>query len=206
MTTFELHDAVRRSDQTKLRELIALGSNVNEIDQHRRSPLHIAAWLANYDALLLLIRSKALTNLKAVDGFTPLHFVCQSNGALSDILACIKLLVKKDKSLLNQRVTKGNKSALHLSVAKNKVEVASILIELGADCNAKTSSGQLPIALAKTEEMRTVLKNAVELLQAKSDDKSDDEEELSKVAKQSEEVGDAKGSDIGMKRKRSAES
>jgi len=44
------------------------------------------------------------------------------------------------------------------------------------------------------------------LLQAKSDDKSDDEEELSKVAKQSEEVGDAKGSDIGMKRKRSAES
>ena len=68
MATFLLHEAVRQSDQSKLKELIASGSNVNEIDQHRRSPLHIASWLANYDALLLLIRSKASTNLKAVDG------------------------------------------------------------------------------------------------------------------------------------------
>ena len=67
-SSFAIHDAVRRFDLDRLKELIASGSDVNQIDQHRRAPVHIAAWLANYDALLLLIRSKALTNLKAMDG------------------------------------------------------------------------------------------------------------------------------------------
>ena len=67
--------------------------------------------------------------------------------------------MKKDKSLLSQRVTKGNKSALHLAILKDKVQIVSTLIELGADLSAKTGSGQLPMALAKSENMRAVLKN-----------------------------------------------
>jgi ankyrin repeat protein len=63
-----IHDAVRNFDIENLREFIASGKDVNQIDQHRRTPVHIAAWLANYDALLLLIRSKAITNSKAMDG------------------------------------------------------------------------------------------------------------------------------------------
>ena len=63
-----IHDAVRNFDLENLKEFIASGKDVNQIDQHRRTPVHIAAWLANYDALLLLIRSKAITNAKAMDG------------------------------------------------------------------------------------------------------------------------------------------
>lgn len=76
---------------------------------------------------------------------------------MQKVISCIELLIKKDKSLLSQRVTKGNKSALHLAIAKDKVEVVSTLIRLGADLNAKTGSGQLPMTLAKSDAMRSVL-------------------------------------------------
>ena len=76
---------------------------------------------------------------------------------MQKVISCIELLIKKDKSLLSQRVTKGNKSALHLAIAKDKVEVVSTLIRLGADLNAKTGSGQLPMTLAKSDAMRLVL-------------------------------------------------
>lgn len=152
-----LHSAVRDENIDKIKDLIATGANVNEIDKHMRSPLHLACWKGNSDITMLLLRSNATTSLKAMDNFTAVHFAAQNiNGS-----ECIKCIIKKDKSLLNSRITKGNKSALHLAVAKGNIDVINCLITLGADLAAKTTGGQLPIDFAKDENIKQILTNAI---------------------------------------------
>jgi ankyrin repeat protein len=155
-----LHDAVKNLRVDEVRTLIATGSNLNEIDKLKRTPVHIAAWTGNVEILQLLIRSNAQLTDKAMDGFTPLHFAAQS--ASSDASVCVKILVKKCKSLLNQRITKGNKSALHLAAAKGNLSVIRQLIELGADVNDKTSSGQTVFDLAKSEDIKASIRGIID--------------------------------------------
>jgi ankyrin repeat protein len=148
-----LHSAVRDENIDKVKDLIATGADVNEIDKHKRSPLHLACWKGNSDIAMLLLRSNATTSLKAMDNFSAVHFAAQNmNGS-----ECINCIVKKDKSLLNARITKGNKSALHLAVSKGNTNVINCLIKLGADLSAKTTGGQLPIDFAKDENIKQIL-------------------------------------------------
>lgn len=150
-----LHEQARGNNLDLLKELIATGSNINEIDKYRRTPLHIAAWSGNVEALQTLIRANAKIDAVAMDGFTALHFAAQSNSVSAS--ECIKVLVKKQKSLLHQRVAKGSKTALHLAVAKGNDITVSTLLELGSDINAKTGAGQSVHDLAKSPEVKELL-------------------------------------------------
>ena len=150
-----LHDLIRNASLEDLRRSIATGSDVNAQDKLKRTPLHIAAWCGNLEAIQLLIRSNASLEIKAMDGFTPLHFLAQSNTP--GTAACIKYLVRKGKFLLNSRITKGNRSALHLAAQKGNSVAVRALLELNADTTAKTTSGQTPSDLAKTDEIRRML-------------------------------------------------
>lgn len=151
-----LHDLVKVTGNVEaIKEKIVMGANVDEIDKLHRAPIHMAAWSGNLEALQLLVRANANLNLKAMDGFTPLHFAAQSSSA--DAPACIRLLVKKNKALLHQRITKGNKSALHLAASKGSVPNVTALLELRADVSAKTTAGQTAADLAKTPEVKALL-------------------------------------------------
>jgi ankyrin repeat protein len=172
-----LHDAVKNLRIDEVRTLIATGSNLNEIDKLKRTPVHIAAWTGNVEILQLLIRSNAQLTDKAMDGFTPLHFAAQSSS--SDASVCVKILVKKCKSLLNQRITKGNKSALHLAAAKGNLSVIRQLIELGADVNDKTSSGQTVFDLAKSEDIKASIRGIIDDRAKDSKTNKEDEDQNS---------------------------
>ena len=72
---FPLHAATKKSDIEAMKELIAGGTvDINQIDKLKRTALHMAAWNGNLEALQVLLRSNASTSLKAMDGFTALHF------------------------------------------------------------------------------------------------------------------------------------
>lgn len=151
-----LHDLVKVAGNSEaIKEKIVTGANVDEIDKLRRTPAHMASWSGNLEALQLLVRANANLSLKAMDGFTSLHFAAQSASA--EAPGCIRFLVKKSKGLLNQRITKGNKSALHLAASKGNVPNVTTLLELGADISAKTTAGQTAADLAKTPEVKTLL-------------------------------------------------
>lgn len=170
-----LHDLVKSSTNVDaIRDLIVSGAKLDEADKLKRTPLHMAAWSGNLEALQLLIRAGASLDAKAMDGFTPLHFAAQSSA--ESIAACIRFLVKKNKGLLNMRITKGNKSALHLAAAKGNVTAVTALLEVGADVNAKTTSGQVPADLAKTPQIKTLLTGFGAQKESSIEDDSDDEE------------------------------
>lgn len=78
---FPLHTAARNKDIEAMKELIAGGlTDINQIDKLKRTALHIASWAGCSDAVKLLLGSNASTELKAMDGFTALHFASQSNS------------------------------------------------------------------------------------------------------------------------------
>ena len=141
---FPLHTAARNKDIEAMKELIAGGlTDINQIDKLKRTALHIASWAGCSDAVKLLLGSNASTELKAMDGFTALHFASQSNSI--EAPQCIRVLIKKDKSLLNQRVSKGNKSALHLAVLKGNDKCVLELLQIGADVSAKVDGLKLKL-------------------------------------------------------------
>lgn len=111
-----LHTAVRDNDIEAVRRLIGSGADINEVDKLSRTSLHMAAWAGNFEILKLLVASKANLMAKAVDNFSALHFAVQSSS--EHAVDCVKLLVKRDKRLLNQKVSKGNKTALHVAASK----------------------------------------------------------------------------------------
>lgn len=157
MGKIDIHAAIRANNIEDVKVYIATGGDLNTVDKLKRTPLHLAAWGGHYDLLELLIKSKAQIDKTAMDSFTAMHFAVQSSSPRA--CDCIKLLAQKSRSLLYSRISKGNKTALHIAVGRNNEDVVRTLLDLGIDMNATTSSGQSALDLAKTESMREFLQN-----------------------------------------------
>jgi len=161
----ELHVAARDGDIEKLKALLEAAEDekaVNATDQHRRTPLHLAAFFGHALAVQLLLEKGADAQREAMDGFLALHFAAQQ-GRLDVVQAITRHLsggkehgvVKKH---VNRVVHKGKKSALHLALQKNHVECAKFLVMKGASTEAKTAGGQSAIDLCQSDELRAALK------------------------------------------------
>lgn len=110
----------------------------------------------------LLLRGKANTKVLAMDSFTPLHFAAQRSN-----LGAIHLLVKADKTLMEARTSKGNKTALHLALLKDNADAVNILLQLGASTTAKLSNGQTCVDISKSESCLKAIQAKREELKAK---------------------------------------
>jgi ankyrin repeat protein len=105
--------------------LINNEANVNAKDKFKRTPLHNSAMSLNVDIVQCLLKSKKIkVNVKDKKGQTPLHVLADTNFS-------------SNKSLLQQRL-------LELTC----VEIATCLLEHGAQINAKDKAGNTPLYLA----------------------------------------------------------
>lgn len=154
-----LHQAVRDGNLELARSLISSGAEINSQDSSKRTAAHIAAWCGNYEMVKLLALAKANFSIRAMDQFTCLHFAVQKPVSKE----LLKLLVRNDKTLLNARNSKGNKTALHVASSKGLIENVKALVELGADIEAKTNQGQIPYDLAHDQTVREYLKDTLNL-------------------------------------------
>mmetsp|Transcript_672 Transcript_672/g.1449 ORF Transcript_672/g.1449 Transcript_672/m.1449 type:complete len:250 (-) Transcript_672:241-990(-) len=154
-----LHEVVRGGDLAAVRDLIAAGAKIDERDKLKRTALHIAAWAGHFEIVQMLVRVNATLDVKAMDAFTPLHFAAQSSAP--GAAECIRFLARKNKALLRMPITKGNKSPIHLAVAKGVKANIIALLEAGADPTAKTTSGQTALDLARTPEVRQLLEDHI---------------------------------------------
>ncbi len=186
-----IHDFVRAGNIDEVRTLIATGCDINASDKFQRTPLHLAAWAGQFEILDLLLKSKANVEKKAMDEFTILHFAVQSsNKDVKRVTDCIRLIIKKAKQLLNQRISKGNKSALHLAVSKGNEDIVKCLLECGIDVNAKMSNGQTAMDIAKSSSMKTLLLSTSEISMSNNEkvEKEGDIEETKDTTKEPEQL------------------
>ncbi len=152
-----LHLAVYGGHKKTCEILLDLGADVNAKTDYGWTPLHTAARYGQVDIASLLLEREAELNAENGQGMTPIKRACCcghmalvdllfSKGARTDIFTDVCLGRKeavyeslRSKPVLVSDTVEGNKTLLHVAVAKGDLEMVEVLLENGADPNAKCS-------------------------------------------------------------------
>jgi len=168
-----LHLAVLRNQHAAMRLLIARGADLDRRDfPDNAAPLHFAAAHGDLETIRLLVEAGA-----DVDGRGDDHGVgvlgwatcfgdvrpevaayLLDHGARLDLWTAISLdraddlraIVARDRSLLAARMTRNQHrcTPLHHAVRKNRPRIVRLLLQLGADPNARDATGATALTTA----------------------------------------------------------
>jgi ankyrin repeat protein len=168
-----LHLAVLRNQHAATRLLIERGADLNRRDfPDNAAPLHFAAVHGDMETIRLLVEAGA-----DIDGQGDDHGVgvlgwatcfgelrqevaayLLAHGAKLNLWTAIALdradelraMIAKDRSLLAARMTRNQHrcTPLHHAVRKNRLRIVQLLLELGADPNARDATGATALTTA----------------------------------------------------------
>ncbi len=136
-----IHAAASKGDIETVIRLIALGADVNILDDSGRSTLHYAA-AADPHVASILIRAGADVNLSDKAGITPLM-----QAVLENQPYWLTPLVAAGANVDQAEVMRG-RTALHLAARSGLTDAFKILVDLGANINAKDDAGRTPLMYA----------------------------------------------------------
>lgn len=149
-----LASAVASEDLDEVRDLIAHGSNVNQKEEDKTTPLFVAAETGNVDITRVLLDFGAKVNARNSDKRTPLMNL--DEDASADL---VNLLIGAGAKV-NLTDRDGN-TALILLAGRVKPQVLQALVDAGADVNHKNNDGQTALMNAadrnELENVRTLL-------------------------------------------------
>ena len=143
--------AAERKHVKLVRLLLENGANVDASRTDGNTPLYVAVREGHVELVELLLKNGADVNASRTDdGATPLHA-----AAVSGHVDVVKLLLKLDnKADINAR--KSNLyTPLHSAIRHEHVDdsraiaIVKLLLESGADKNAKSHLGETPLKLAR---------------------------------------------------------
>ncbi len=136
----EIHDAVRSGNLEKVKTILQSHAEwLNIPDQNQKTPLHTALESGHVEIAKYLIEKGADINLKDKDKAAPLH-----NAAYLGSLDVVDLLLKKGAASLNEGNFRGQ-TPLHFACERGHFEVATRLLDAGADIEARDLIGRTPL-------------------------------------------------------------
>jgi ankyrin repeat protein len=150
---YPLNFAIECGDLPAVTELLAEGADVNQPDEDGWRPLHHAA-RRGVDFVRPLLEKGADPNLQNGAGVTPLCFACLRSFPFDDPPgpACVKLLLKHGAKL----DAVGNRELL-FAARSGGSDIVSILLDAGADVNAKNGEGETAISEAVFHKDRRIM-------------------------------------------------
>jgi ankyrin repeat protein len=140
-----LHRAAEGGDPNIVKLLIEKGADVNAVDEYGNTPLISAVRAGTYGQedtvrLLLAAGAKAKVLVRVNSGFNPLEeALLRGNQTIANLLVETIDLKARDDS--------GN-TLLHHAIRRYDVKMVKLLIEHGADIDAKDGQGNTPLDVA----------------------------------------------------------
>ena len=81
MEQVSLHEAVARNKVEVVKKIIAERGELNAVDDHGRTALMVGLGSRGNQCVRPLVEAGASVNIRDVDGFRPIHYVCHSLDA-----------------------------------------------------------------------------------------------------------------------------
>ena len=134
-----LHMAVHHIHADVVEVLIDAGADIEAKDENGRSPLHRASEKGAIAIVQLLIKAGAGVRVTDNNGAT-----CLILAAYCGRIETVRYLVRLPEVDMNQRGSKG-RTALHMAVHHIHADVVEVLIDAGADIEAKDENGHSPL-------------------------------------------------------------
>lgn len=141
----DLWAAVARNDSKEAIRLLEAGFNPDTKDPDGRTALMHAVIDGKDELVQLLIARGSDVNIQDEQGFSALHFAAQ------DFRATAAMAILQAGARVDLRDKYGN-TPLFRAVfnSRGRGEIIKLLLEHGADRNAKNNSGKSPLDLANT--------------------------------------------------------
>ena len=146
-----------------VRELIALGSDVNARNAEGKTPLHfLVTNPGNINATVqALLAAKADINARSKDGVTPLMLVCMTKNPGKRSYRLAQFL--HNNADPNIQDSAGNTAAMHLANTADADADVGKLLEAGARTNLKNKEGKTLLQIAREQNREKI----VQLLESK---------------------------------------
>lgn len=127
-------------------DLVARGADVNCKNGYGNSPLHLAARAGSKRNLKILLKKGADVNSRNNNGWTPLHFLAKSTEAVDQVEYLVVQgadVNAKDNMLV---------TPLGFAVSSKNYKVSQLLLDSGADVDAKDHKGQTYLHILAVEK------------------------------------------------------
>jgi ankyrin repeat protein len=125
--------AVFEANIPEAERLVKAGADVSATNNYGISPMLLAADIANTDLIRLLLKAGASAKSVNPDGETALHLVARAGN-----LEAAKMLLKAG-AVVDAREKLGQQTPLMWAVARRHPEMVELLINSGADMNARSA-------------------------------------------------------------------
>lgn len=132
--------AVGENHLTMVRQLIALGANVDFNSSNGVRPVVIATCRQHFEMVALLVYSGANINTPVNTGAIALHFAARLS------MPILTMILQKGGDV-NARTNQRN-IALHYAVEALRIDNVRTLLDAGSDVNAANEKGRTPLLLA----------------------------------------------------------
>ena len=168
-TVDDLLRATSNNDIARVQRLINAGMDPNTSDQHGNTLLIIAGAEGYFDLAKLLLTERARVRARNAVGDSALML-----AALRGHLEMVRLLAAYGGELSPSGWT-----PLHYCAWEGQTDVCRLLIELGANVNARSENGTTPLMMAAQQGKTDVVRL---LLQSKADTTARNEHEATALA------------------------
>ena len=137
-----LHLAARYNHADVVQVLIDAGADIEARDNSGNSPLHFACRSGSLDVVKLLVRAGAGVRVTDNGGYT-----CLTIAALTGHTETVRYAVGL-KEVEVDHATHNGGTALHWAAHNNHADVVQVLIDAGADIEARDNTGYSPLHFA----------------------------------------------------------